>query len=100
MWACRRARLARIDAALNADIQHGDIPGAVVAIARRGRLVYFKAFGFRDKATGTPMTTDTIFNIASMTKPMTTVAALGLQEQGKLLIDDPVSKYIPGYSPT
>lgn len=91
-------RLARIDDVLNADIQHGDLPGAVVAIARRGRLVYFKAFGFRDKAAGTPMTTDTIFNIASMTKPLTTVAALSLQEQGKLLIDDPVSKYISGFT--
>lgn len=92
------ARLARIDDALNADIQHGDMPGAVIAIARNNKLVYFKAFGFRDKAAGTPMTTDTIFNIASMTKPMTTVAALSLQEQGKLLIDDPVSKYVPGFT--
>lgn len=90
-------RLARIDEVLNADIQHGDIPGAVIAIARRGKLIYFKAFGFRDKAAGTPMTTDTIFNIASMTKPLTTVAALSLQEQGKLLIDDPVSEYLPGF---
>ena len=91
-------RLARIDEVLNADIQHGDIPGAVIAIARRGRLIYFKAFGYRDKAAGTPMTTDTIFNIASMTKPLTTVAALSLQEQGMLLIDDPVSKYLPGFT--
>src|SRR5207302_9190813 len=68
--------------------------------ARRGKLVYFEAFGFRDKAAGTPMTTDTIFNIASMTKPMTAVAALTLYERGRLTINDPVSKFIPGFPST
>ena len=63
-------RLARIGAALRADIEKGRIPGAVVAIARKGKLVYFEAFGYLDKAAGTTMTTDAIFNIASMTKPM------------------------------
>jgi CubicO group peptidase (beta-lactamase class C family) len=86
-------RLAEIAKTLKADIERGQIPGAVVAIARRGKLVYFEAFGYRDKAAGTPMTTDTIFNIASMTKPMTAVAALQLYEQGKLLMDDPVATY-------
>ena len=52
------------------------MPGAVIAIARRGKLVALEAYGLRDKAAGVPMTTDTIFNIASMTKPMTTVGAL------------------------
>ena len=60
-------RLARIGAALRADIDKGRIPGAVVAIARKGKLVYFEAFGYLDKAAGTKMTTDAIFNIASMT---------------------------------
>jgi len=87
-------RLARIADVLNADVERGRIPGAVLAIARKGKLVYFEAFGYRDKAAGVRMTTDTIFNIASMTKPMTAVAALTLYEQGTLLIDDPVAKYL------
>jgi CubicO group peptidase (beta-lactamase class C family) len=70
----------------------------VVAIARRGKLVYFEAFGYRDKPAGVPMTTDTIFNIASMTKPMTAVAALQLYQQGKLLMDDPLAKYFPKFA--
>jgi CubicO group peptidase (beta-lactamase class C family) len=73
-------RLARIGEVLKADIDAGRIPGAVVAIARHGRLVMFEAYGWRDKATGVAMTTDTIFNIASMTKPMTTVGALMLYD--------------------
>jgi CubicO group peptidase (beta-lactamase class C family) len=91
-------RLARIDSVLKADIDAGRIPGAVIAIARHGKLVKFDAYGFRDKAAGVKMTTDTIFNIASMTKPMTTVGALMLYEQGKLLIDDPISKYFPQFA--
>jgi CubicO group peptidase (beta-lactamase class C family) len=92
------ARLGEIAKTLNADIARGRIPGAVVAIARRGKLVYFEAFGYRDKAAGVPMTTDTIFNIASMTKPMTAVAALQFYEQGRLLMDDPVAKYFPKFA--
>jgi CubicO group peptidase (beta-lactamase class C family) len=92
------ARLARIGEVLRADIESGRIPGAVVAIARKGKLVYFEAFGYRDKAAGVPMTTDTIFTIASMTKPMVTVGALQLYEQGRVLIDDPVSSYLPQFA--
>jgi CubicO group peptidase (beta-lactamase class C family) len=91
-------RLARIGETLKADIEAGRIPGAVIAIARRGKLVAFDAYGWRDKAAGVAMTTDTIFNIASMTKPMTTVGALMLYERGKLLIDDPLSKYFPKFA--
>jgi CubicO group peptidase (beta-lactamase class C family) len=91
------AALARIGGALNADIEHGRIPGAVIAVARRGKLVYFEAFGWRDKAAGQRMTTDTIFNIASMTKPMTAVGALMLYEKGELLMDEPVAKYLPQF---
>ena len=76
-------RLARIGETLKADIEAGRIPGAVIAIARHGKLVALDAYGWRDKAAGIAMTTDTIFNIASMTKPMTTVGALMLYEQGK-----------------
>jgi len=91
-------RLARIGTTLNADIEAGRIPGAVIAIARHGKLVMLDAYGWRDKAANIPMTTDTIFNIASMTKPMTTVGLLMLYEQGKVLIDDPVSKYFPKFA--
>jgi CubicO group peptidase (beta-lactamase class C family) len=91
-------RLARIATTLKADIDAGRIPGAVIAIARHGKLVALDAYGWRDKAAGVAMTTDTIFNIASMTKPMVTVGALMLYEQGKLLIDDPLSKYFPKFS--
>jgi CubicO group peptidase (beta-lactamase class C family) len=91
-------RLARISATLKADIEAGRIPGAVIAIARHGKLIALDAYGWRDKAAGVVMTTDTIFNIASMTKPMTTVGALMLYEQGKILIDDPLSKYFPKFS--
>src|SRR6195256_6289020 len=91
-------RLGEIAKVINGDIEKGRIPGAVVAIARKGKLVYFESFGFRDKAAGVAMTTDTIFNIASMTKPLTSVAALILYEQGKLLIDDPLAKYFPQFS--
>lgn len=91
-------RLARIGEVLKADIAAGRIPGAVIAIARHGKLVMLDAYGWRDKAAGVAMTTDTIFNIASMTKPMTTVGALMLYERGQLLIGDPLSKYFPKFS--
>ena len=91
-------RLARIGETLKADIDAGRIPGAVIAIARHGKLVMFDAYGWRDKAAGVAMTTDTIFNIASMTKPMTTVGALMLYERGKILMDDPLAKYFPQFA--
>ena len=92
------ARLARIATVLNADIEAGKLPGAVVAIARKGKLVYFEAFGFRDKQAGVRMTTDTIFNIASMTKPMVAVGALMLTEQGALNVGDPLARYFPQFA--
>jgi CubicO group peptidase (beta-lactamase class C family) len=91
-------RLALINKAINAEVAAGQLPGAVLAIARRGKLVYFEAFGYRDKAAGAPMTTDAIFSIASMTKPMVAVAALQLYEQGRLLMDEPLSKYFPKFA--
>ena len=89
------ARLARIGSALKADVELGRIPGAVVAVARKGKLVYYEAVGFRDKDAAAPMTTDAIFSIASMTKPMTSVALLQLYEEGRVLLSDPVGKYLP-----
>src|ERR1700682_4512351 len=64
------ARLARIVPALKADVDQGRIPGALVAVARKDKLVYYEAVGWRDKDAGAPMAKDTIFSIASMTKPM------------------------------
>ncbi len=89
------ARLERIAEVLRADVAKGRLPGAVVAIARHGKLAYLEAVGFRDKAAGVPMTTDTIFSIASMTKPLTSVGALMLVEEGRLLLNDPVGIYLP-----
>src|SRR3984885_6803017 len=91
-------RLARIADVLKADIAAGRIPGAVIAIARHGKLVALDAYGWRDKEAGVAMTTDTIFNIASMTKPMTTVGALMVDKRGQLLIGDPLSKYFPKFA--
>jgi CubicO group peptidase (beta-lactamase class C family) len=91
-------RLARIGATIKADIEAGRIPGAVIAIARHGKLIALDAYGWRDKAANVAMTTDTIFNIASMTKPMTAVGGLMLYEQGKILINDPLSKYFPKFA--
>jgi CubicO group peptidase (beta-lactamase class C family) len=91
-------RLAEIAKVINADIEKGRLPGAVIAIARKGKLVSYETFGFRDKQAGVAMTKDTIFNIASMTKPMVALAALQLHERGKLLIDDPLSKYFPKFA--
>jgi CubicO group peptidase (beta-lactamase class C family) len=89
------ARLDRLAQVLRSDIDHGRMPGAVIAISRRGRLVYHESFGFLDKASGTPMPKDAIFALASMTKPMAAVAALMLAERGELLLNDPVGNYLP-----
>ena len=90
-------RLERLGQALRADVDKGRIPGAVVLVARRGRVALVEVAGFRDPAARAPMTADAIFRIASMTKPMVTVAALSLYEEGRLFLDDPVSKYIPAF---
>jgi len=79
------ARLERLAQAIKQDVDRGRMPGAVVAIARKGKLAYYESFGFVDKAAGMPMPKDAIFALASMTKPMVAVAALMLAEQGELL---------------
>ncbi|HEY0714556.1 MAG TPA: serine hydrolase domain-containing protein, partial [Polyangia bacterium] len=89
------ARLGRIGQVLERDVGSGRMPGAVVAIARRGKLVYYEAFGFLDKAAGVRMPKDAIFSLASMTKPMTGVATLLLQEEGHLHLAEPAAKYLP-----
>lgn len=90
-------RLANLDKLLQADIERGRLPGAVVAVARRGKLVYYRAFGHLDKDAGVKMTTDAIFSIASMTKPLAAVATLSLYERGLVRIDDPISTYLPEF---
>ena len=88
-------RLARIADALKNDIDNGRMPGAVIAVARKGKLVYYEAFGFLDKAKGTPMPKDAIFSIASMTKPVVAAAALTFSEENRLLVHEPVGTYLP-----
>jgi CubicO group peptidase (beta-lactamase class C family) len=89
------ARLERLAQVLRRDVEQGRIPGAVIAIARRGKLAYYEAFGFADKAGNRAMPKDAIFALASMTKPMAAVAALMLVEQNDLLMNDPIGNYLP-----
>ncbi|MDB5381047.1 MAG: hypothetical protein JWO26_679 [Rhodospirillales bacterium] len=88
-------RLGRIRTTIEADVARGQLPGAVVAIARRGRLAYFEAFGHIDGARTRPMPLDAIFPIASMTKPLTGVALMTVLEEGKLSIGDPITRFFP-----
>ena len=90
-------RLGRIGKALNAEIEQGRLPGAVVLIARKGQIAYFESFGFQDKSTGKPMSKDAIFRVYSMTKPWVTVAAMALVEEGRMQLTDPVSKFLPAF---
>jgi CubicO group peptidase (beta-lactamase class C family) len=91
-------RLERIDDAINLEIEQGKIPGAVALVIRNGQIAYFRSFGFADLDSQTPMQTDSIFRIASMTKAVTSVAAMILYERGLFQLNDPVSKYIPGFA--
>ena len=91
-------RLARVTATLRADIEQKKIPGAVLMVARKGKIVAYEAMGKLDPASEAPMTRDAIFRIYSMTKPITTVTAMTLVEEGRLKLDDPVSKFIPAYA--
>ena len=93
-----REKLSAIDDFINGEIASGNIPGAVVLIQRHGKPVYFKCFGKRDLEKGTPMTADAIFPIHSVTKTITSVAAMMLVDRGKIALDDPVSKYIPSFA--
>jgi CubicO group peptidase (beta-lactamase class C family) len=90
-------RLNRIQTKLTADIERGTLPGAVVLIARNGKIAYFEAFGNQDRAKHIPMKRDSIFRIASMTKPITSVAIMMLAEEGKIDIGAPVSQYLPEF---
>jgi len=90
--------LGRLRAALQQRIDAGRLPGAVVLIARRGVLGCFEALGRRDPASDAPMARDAIFRIYSMTKPIVSVAAMRFVEQGRLLLEEPIAKYLPEFS--
>jgi CubicO group peptidase (beta-lactamase class C family) len=91
-------KLERITDFFANEVTTGKLPGAVVLIQQHGKPVYLKCFGFQDVATGAPMTADTIFALHSMTKPITSVAAMMLIDAGKLSLADPVSKFIPDFA--
>jgi CubicO group peptidase (beta-lactamase class C family) len=88
-------RLRQLDAAVRADVDVGRIPGVVMLVARDGNVVLHKAYGKQDPAAGTPMAPDSIFRIYSMTKPIVSVAAMMLVEEGRMQLADPVTKFIP-----
>ncbi|HVQ69482.1 MAG TPA: serine hydrolase domain-containing protein [Bradyrhizobium sp.] len=91
-------KLARIDEFLNGQVAQGEIPGAIVLIQRHGKPVYFKCFGKRDVDAGIDMTPDTIFPLHSLSKTVTSFAAMMLVDRGNIKLDDPVSKYIPSFA--
>lgn len=90
-------RLKRVHESIQRHIDAGSISGAVTIVARRGRVVHFESHGLMDIESKKPMARDTIFRLASMSKPVTGVAALMLVEEGKLRLNDPVSKYVPEF---
>jgi CubicO group peptidase (beta-lactamase class C family) len=92
------ARLERLSGFFENEVATGKLAGAIVLIQQHGRPIYFKCFGVRDVATKQPMTPDTIFALHSMTKPITSLAAMMLIDNGKLALADPVSKYIPAFA--
>src|SRR5262245_11348301 len=90
-------KLEKIREALKTEIEAGKLPGTVVMIARKGKVIYADAVGFQDKDEGKPMALDSIFRIYSMTKPLVSVAAMMLVEDGKIELTDPVSKFFPAF---
>lgn len=93
-------RLARVTQVMQSYVDQGRIAGAVVQIQQDGRVIYDKAVGWRDKEAREPMRQDSIFRIASQTKALTSVAVLMLLEEGKLILSDPIGKYLPEWLKT
>lgn len=93
-------RLARLGALMQRYVDEGRLGGAVTLVARNGKVAHLEAFGTLDPRTGAAMTTDALFRIASETKAVTSVAVMILFEEGRFLLDDPVSKYIPEFKET
>jgi CubicO group peptidase (beta-lactamase class C family) len=91
-------RLARLDTVFQDLVRKGEIPHAVTFVAYRGNIVHFKAFGWRDKEKNIPCQREDIFRMASQTKAITATGVLMLMEEGKILLDDPVKKYIPEFA--
>ena len=91
-------RAQRLLDVLQSEIDRQRLPGAVALVARRGKVAVFEHLGRQDPAAGTPMTRDSIFRIYSMTKPIVSVATMMLMEQGRLLLSDPVAKYLPEFA--
>jgi CubicO group peptidase (beta-lactamase class C family) len=91
-------RLQRIGEVFQQEIEQGKLPGAIVLIARKGEVAYFESFGVRDPESAAPMPKDAIFRIYSMTKPLVSVAAMILMEEGRLQLADPVSKFLPEFA--
>src|SRR4051794_2684118 len=89
------AALGRLSAALQDRVASGHLPGAVALVARHGKVAWQEAFGVRDPADGAPMGTDAIFRIYSMTKPLVSVGIMMLWEEGRLMLSDPIEKYLP-----
>jgi len=90
-------RLARMTQFFQSEVDHGAIPGAVLVVARHGKVIYRQAIGYQDREKKTPMKTDTIFRIFSMTKPVATVAVMMLAEEGKIDVMAPVAQYLPEF---
>ena len=90
-------RIERIATAVQRSIDNQRIAGAVTLVARHGQVAWFKAQGMADREAGKPMQRDSIFRICSMTKPITSVAAMILYEEGRFLLDDPISRYLPEF---
>ena len=93
-------RLRRLSSALHGYVKDGRLPGGVALVARRGKVAYVEAFGQRDREANSPMREDVIFRIASQTKAVVSVGVMVLQEEGRLLISDPVGKYLPEFRET
>ena len=91
-------RLDQLAARIQAMVDDGKLAGAVTLLARHGRIAFADVAGMQDIATGRPLARDTIFRIYSMTKPITGVALMMLHEEGKWRLDDPLSRYIPGFA--
>ena len=92
-----RERLAKVTALMQKEIADKKLPGAVVMVARKGKLVYSQAFGSLNNAAGAPMTTDSLFRIYSMTKPLASTGLMMLVEDGSVQLTDPVSKFLPSF---
>ena len=90
--------LAKVSDYIRSEVAAGTFPGAILLLQQHGKPVYYENFGVRDVATEISMSADTIFRLYSMSKPVTTVMAMMLVEEGKLSLDDPVAKYIPAFA--